>query len=176
MSRRVLKWIVLVLLLVGLVAACTPFFQSFFPNSKSRAELSRIPVSDLQPGEYRFVRTGYPHGVRKLGWGVMLVRRWSGELNVWNVWVGEGSMVVMPDLTWNRPGVLCKDFRPSDNFSVSEVGATIECWDEDLSPGMRQELRWSIDGKALGEYHADMSKVDGYDDGEDFMIGCEADP
>jgi len=176
MNRRILKWIVLALVLVGLIAACTPFIQSFFPNSKSRAELTRFHVADLKPGEYRFVKAGHPKGRHGMQWGYMLVRRWNGELNVWHVNVGEDSVVSMPEPHWSRAdGAICKDFRPSDNFSVSEAGATIECWDEDSWPGWG-ELRWTIDGKALSEYRSDMSKVDGYDDGEDFIIGGQPEP
>ena len=161
MHRRNLKYLLLGLGALGLLAASAVFVQSLAPSAGTDAALPRVPTASIPPGGFQFVPDIYEQ--RPDPDHVMFVRTREGRLYAWRIPVRAGAYS-LPDHHWWKPEFSCLELRPDFNAQV------IHCMDQRL-PGWAQErYRWRLDGKSLSDQVPDMMVMPGVDESGYFVF------
>ena len=170
--RKLLTIGTITILLLGLVFVATPFIKSFAPSAKAISKISRIDISEIQEGNYKFFdhptlassSTGYK-------WAIMAYKKSDDSLKTWNIPM-QGSSVGMPDLRWWRqPIENCKNFGPTLIKDVIDETKPIKCHDKKLPPQWWvDEWQWDIDGKSLGRMGDDLMPTKGVIEGDFFVF------
>lgn len=138
--RRVLTLLVVLVALIGVGAAATPFLLSLGPSAKAEvANELRIPLADVPHGTYK----EFPWGHRRLFVGQF------EELRVFLVPYMNG-MYLLPDPDWNRPVIVCPNF----GFQ----NAHFQCLDPNADSWLRENIRWNERGASLKQPYADLQR------------------
>jgi len=170
--RKTLTFVTLSLVLLGLFLASIPFIKSMQPNERVFNNLPRIDLSGIDPSEYLLLKehvlNGY-NGFYKVEWGVLIIRRQSGEYDIWDIPYLDGG-IGLPHINWWQIYENCKNFGPTlSNGKVLENGS-IACHDEEMSEWGKREWRWSFSGENLGEWTQDLQKTKGTIERGDFVF------
>lgn len=169
-SRTYLVTTTIGLLSIGVVAVAIPFLKSMGPTAQALNDLPRVKITGIDPGEYRLQNYIPTHGSSD-GWQLQLFiyRRFNGDLKVWRLF-SKNDAVGMPDLSWTRPMLECRDFGPTVVNGLVDESRPITCHDDNVSDYWKNEWRWTIDGKNMGKMVEDMVPVSGSIEGEFFVI------
>jgi hypothetical protein len=148
-------------LVIALAAIATPFALSLLPSERTLADLPRIHIPELKPGEFIF--TSDPTELTNWPSVLLILRQPNGRLMVWRIPKQDGAYA-MPDTHWWRPGYKCMKFEP--NF----IENTISCRDSKLDPWFKDAFRWSLDGKNLSGEVDNMPVAKGTEDHGDYFL------
>ena len=168
--RRALTIITISFLGLGAVFASMPFIKSMQPSERVFSNLLRIDLSGIKPGQYKLLQKHVlPKGWAADEWGVLIIRKYDGEYDIWDIPYIDGK-VGMPDNHWWRIYEYCENFGPTlQNGKILESGP-IKCHDDEMSKWAMQEWRWSISGENLGKMTVDLNKTKGSIEGNEFVF------
>ena len=169
-SRKNLIATIFGLLSIGTVIAAIPFIQSMGPTAQAFNDLPRVKVAGIGPGQHK-LQNYIPTHSSADDWQLhaFVYKKFDGELRVWRLFSKNGA-VGMPDLSWSRPMLECRDFGPTIINGIVDETKPITCHDDNVSDYWRKEWRWTVDGKNLGKMVEDMDQVSGSIEGEYFVI------
>ena len=139
--RKILTSTTAAIALVGLAFVATPFIGSMSPNKAARSNAKvRVTISDIPDVgalevDYRWYKALV---VKNPEMAVFLMPYWEGAYR-------------LPDPTWDRPFVPCK------NFLINEEG--FACKDTSLHESWNERARWDYRGSSKGSWMPDLQKT-----------------
>ncbi len=147
--KRILSNSVLLMALVGIMAALYPFIQSLKPSAKVDASLPRIDLSKINKGTYIIFR----HPKRGefyngMYWSVFLLKTNAGEVKAWTV-LTKNNTVIMPDINWWRPMYECHNFGPTIKNGKINESMPIQCHDKETPEWWAKHWQWNISGSNI---------------------------
>jgi len=141
MTRRLLVWVTVSIVCVGIAAVVFPFFRSLFPNDNARAEALTLSLSDVPPG---YFTTADWRSQR-----IFLIHTGDDKVVVLSAPVKNGT-VLMPDEKWWRPYKPCDHFGPKNVNGRLVDGGSFACWDDGLTEYETRSWLWDSKGKYAG--------------------------
>jgi hypothetical protein len=155
-QRKKVLWAgMLSLMIIGIGFLSVPFFSAMNPPANAGQDLPYIDISHMENGTYT-----YSHSEIE-GWfgtSFLIIKKYNSEFIVYLV-PTKNDAFVMPDLKWYRQGGFCKDFRPETIDGKIKPNGYIKCHDSDIPEWNHDEWLWTIDGRKLGKWTADMETI-----------------
>ncbi len=170
--KKFLLGAVFTLILIGLFSAMTPFVSSLSPNIKANTALERLDISKLHNGQFKIINAHPNYGDARRGfkWGLIIYKKYNGELKIWDVAVKNNGDVGLPDLHWYKPSWPCGSFGPSFTSGLLNESLPIKCHDSKNEDSWGLHMEWDIDGKALTKDTPDMQPTKGIIEGKCFVF------
>ena len=151
--RRVLGYLVGIAALVGIVGAAVPFVRSLAPSEQAKADhVLLIKYTEIPPNTYKEVQWY---------WRRILVSR-TPELRVLSIPYFDEAYR-LPDPTWERALIPCKDFR--------FTGGAFQCFDTAPADSRLAGPLWDASGRSLKKDVPDMQTVSYGVQGENLVFG-----
>lgn len=126
----------------------TVLYKSLSPSAQAKAALPKVGTRNLP--------IGHAQVVEWQGLKVFIYRTSPTALRVFGIPFRDGAYF-MPDIRWGRAILPCAQFRtPIDNSGTVDLNGNFSCDDPRYSEWWHRELRWSINGKRLGQYVEDL--------------------
>jgi hypothetical protein len=162
--RRALTFTASAIASIGLAVVVYALGHSLAPTARAEAELPRVLLPVLSPGQFAFIE--HPRPALAARTDLLFLRTAEGELRIFEIPTVKGKHT-MPDRAWWRPGHLCRRFEP--NFEMGEF----QCNDPAAHTWVQEKFRWSLSGKTLSPQAVeDMIAVPGrVEAGGYFVIG-----
>lgn len=155
-QRKKVLWAgMLSLILIGIGFASFPFIASMNPPANAGQDLPYIDISHMENGTYIYSHSDFE------GWfgtSFLIIKQHTGDFVVYLVPTKDDAFV-MPDLKWYRQGGFCKNFRPEMVNGMIKPGGYIMCHDQDIEEWRQGEWLWTLDGRKLGKWTADMETI-----------------
>ena len=171
MNRRKLLTISTIsILLLGIISISVPLLNSFAPSAKANSNYSRIDISEIKKGKYKFFKHPTLASLStKYKWGILAYRKHDNSVKAWNLPMQENS-VGLPDLRWWRPTENCTTFGPTLVNGLIDETQPIKCHDKKQPAQFWvKEWQWNIDGKSQGKLVDDLIPTMGIIEG-DFLV------
>ncbi len=169
--KKILAISTLLMGTVGITLVLMPFVLSLFPSNRAYAALPRYDISDLYRGSYKLVTLDRAfetfNGFKQ---SVFFIKTKAGEIRAWSVYTKNGD-IGMPDYHWWRVYNTCRNFGPDVINGVIDEDSYIQCHDKNLPQWQSNNWRWNLEGKALTQNVTDMNQVDGFVEGDFYVIG-----
>jgi hypothetical protein len=127
-----------ILLSIGLLATCTPFFLSLSPGERNLSKLPSVDVRNLKEGETTEIFSGWYH---------VYVTKLSDTNNPYLVYAipYQRGKYNLPEFGWHRAVLPCFNFVQETNFQcldTYEKGSELVWW---------SYMKWDKTGKFIGE-------------------------
>jgi hypothetical protein len=170
--KKFLLGAVFSLILIGLFGAMVPFVSSLSPNIKAEAALVRLDISKIQNGQFKTIQAHPIYGDTRRGfkWGLMIYKKYNGELRVWDIAIKTNGDFGLPDRHWFNPYWPCASFGPSLTSGLVNESLPIMCRDQRSDDSWGQWMQWDIDGKAISKHTPDMHRTKGSIEGKYFVF------
>ena len=134
MYRKLIKYSVLAVILIGIIFSLIPFKSSLSPNSASLNRLPHFNISTLKANQI--------HEFEAPFFRVHITKNNDNSLNVLAIPVREG-VFQLPEFNWGRPLLPCKSF-------VQDFG--YQCLDKAKGEFLWYHyMKWDKDGVYVGE-------------------------
>ena len=175
-KRKILVAATSLIILLGALLVARMLFAVMLPSAKAEADLPRIDMSKINPGDTLLHTIPSAPGPEGYFWGVFIYKKHDGTIKIWNVSV-KNNAVGMPDRHWWLPIYACQDFGPTRVNGVVDEARPIKCHDPKLpSDWWDTAWHWDIDGQNLnGGSIRDMQPTRGALHENYFVVGKLAD-
>lgn len=153
MKRKFLLAGTIIIIIVGVVFASSPFILSWEPSAKAKAERSQHDISKLERGH--FLIEPFDRGS---AWDelVLIIKDWDGEIYSYLMPTKDGK-VIMPDRWWGWGYDYCENFGPDlGEANAIERSGYIRCHDADVPEWRETVWVWSYSGTAQSSWMDDM--------------------
>ena len=166
--RNVLRCAVALIATAGIGLAALPFVRSLGPNDEAIANVPRIDVSALSPGDFSFVG---PIARRGSGIRYLALRDYDDTVHVFEFTTAEGGYL-MPGRDWFHIEAVCLDFGPDlENNKLARSGR-LRCRRSEWG-SVRDDWEWTYSGKNLRSTTADLYVPQDCEDGKFVYIGYD---
>ena len=167
-TRKKILWAGLLgLLAIGFVYVSIPFATYFGPADNSGETLPSINVAEMKVNTFINYDVSFSDGYSTR---YLIIKKSYNVYIVYHVYVSDDH-VVMPDRAWFRWGGICKDFGPEVIDGEIKANGLIMCHDQDIEEGRKEQWRWTLEGKKLSQWTADMDLVKHSLDGTHLILG-----
>jgi len=142
------------LLLIGLLVvgiAVTPFLKSFIETRKASDEQPTVRLADLKTGS--FVEVKLPSS------RAFVLRDFDDKVYVFSVPYSD-TAYWLPEFDWSHPAVPCAEFGPDNKDGMLVKDGAFRCRLPDHGEFFRYEHSWAYSGRNLGYRTADLKVAD----------------
>lgn len=151
MSSREVKFVLLVLVLIGAGVATAPYLSTLLETTNDAESSPEVKLADLKAGS--FVEIKFPAS------RVFVLRDYDEQVYVFTVPFSD-SAYWLPEFDWSHPAVPCAEFGPDNKEGVLVRDGAFRCRRPDQGEFFRYEHSWSYSGRNLGYRTADMRVAD----------------